>query len=149
MNEKTIGYARTACHVQGDEHAIDAQVERLKAAGCSVVFTDRGASGSSLGRPGLREARANLQSGDKLKVVRIDRIARSASAVVTFVTDLNRNGIELEALDGTDAEAAIRLQDDLNYGRVLTPKTPWLRKLAYRAGRFLIRISGRGEVPRL
>jgi hypothetical protein len=143
MNEKIIGYARTA-HREQD---ISSQIEKLKAAGCSVVYTDQGVSGSTLERPGLKEARANLQSGDVLKVVTIDRIARSISALNTFVTDLKRHQIGFEAVTNSDAFMVTRLCDALNYGPVISQETPWLRKLTYRLGAFLIRVSGRGAIP--
>lgn len=143
MQEKTIGYARTA----SSEQDIGSQVETLKAAGCSVVYADQATSGSSLNRPGLKEARANLQPGDTLKVVRINRIARSTSALDTFFTDLFRNHIEFAAIEEPDAAALFRLRDARNYGPAIVPETPLLRKLVYRLGAFLIRISGRGAVP--
>lgn len=103
MIAKTIGYARTA----SSEQDIDAQVEMLRAAGCSVVYTDRAMSGCSHQNPGLTQARADLAPDDTLKVVRLDRISRSTSAVMTFVTDLNRNGIALDAVDEADIARSV------------------------------------------
>lgn len=143
MSGKIVGYARTA----SSDQDIDAQVTLLKAAGCSVVYMDRAVSGSGLNRPGLKEAEASLQPGDKLKVVRIDRITRSPADIHNFVNDLARRHIEFEAVEEPDAARMIRLQDALNYGPAITPETPWMRRLAYRLGSFLIRISGCGAAP--
>lgn len=143
MSEKIVGYARTA----SSDQDIDSQVALLKAAECSVVYMDRAVSGSSLNRPGIQEAKASLQPGDKLKVVRADRITRSSTDLGIFVNALAHRHIEFEAVEEPDPARMIRMQDTLNYGPVITPETPWLRKLTYRLGSFLIKISGCGATP--
>jgi len=143
MEEKTIGYARTSTAMQD----MGAQIETLKAAGCSVVYIDEAVSGSGLNRPGLKEARANICRGDTLKVVSTDRISRNRSDLDTFVTDLLRNHIAFESVEEPDAPMLIAVQHALNYRPVIPATTPLWRNLLYRFGAFLIRVSGLGSVP--
>jgi DNA invertase Pin-like site-specific DNA recombinase len=66
------GYAR----VSTDGQSVDTQVRKLRAAGARRVFREV-ASGARSDRPGLRRALAQLEEGDVLLVVRLDRLARS------------------------------------------------------------------------
>jgi DNA invertase Pin-like site-specific DNA recombinase len=66
------GYAR----VSTDGQSVDTQVRRLRAAGAHRVFREV-ASGARADRPGLRRAIAQLEEGDVLMVMRLDRLARS------------------------------------------------------------------------
>lgn len=67
MTMSLIGYAR----VSTDEQNTDAQIDQLKAAGCSIIFEDK-ASGSSRDRAQLRVAIDRVGHGDTLVVLRID-----------------------------------------------------------------------------
>jgi DNA invertase Pin-like site-specific DNA recombinase len=67
-----FGYAR----VSTDGQSVDAQIRQLRAAGAAKVFREI-ASGARPNRPGLRRALAQLEAGDTLLVVRLDRLARS------------------------------------------------------------------------
>jgi DNA invertase Pin-like site-specific DNA recombinase len=66
------GYAR----VSTDGQSVDTQVRKLRAVGARRVFREIG-SGARADRPGLRRALAQLEEGDVLLVVRLDRLARS------------------------------------------------------------------------
>jgi DNA invertase Pin-like site-specific DNA recombinase len=68
------GYAR----VSTDGQSVDTQVRRLRTAGAKKVFREV-ASGvrTAADRPQLRRAIAQLEEGDILLVVRLDRLARS------------------------------------------------------------------------
>lgn len=50
---RKVGYA----HVSTDEQNLDLQHHTLEAAGCGLIFEDKGFSGTALTRPGLRKAR--------------------------------------------------------------------------------------------
>ena len=66
------GYAR----VSTDGQSIDAQVRQLTKAGCKKVFREV-AGGAKADRAQLRKAINQLQEGDVLMVMRLDRLARS------------------------------------------------------------------------
>ncbi|GAD51068.1 hypothetical protein NT2_16_00040 [Caenibius tardaugens NBRC 16725] len=95
MTGKTIGYARTT----SGEQDILPQVEALKAAGCSEVYHDDGASGESLDRPGLKLVLNYLNSGDTLKIANLDAIARSVATFAEFRKNLGDRKIRIELLE--------------------------------------------------
>ena len=68
----SIGYARVSSNDQNH----DGQVERLKAAGCDRVFSEKASGKSTNGRHALDKAVRSLSQGDTLIVVRLDRLAR-------------------------------------------------------------------------
>jgi len=130
--EKTIGYARTA----SSEQDVSAQVEALKEAGCTEIFTDMGVSGNTLDRPGLQKAKAGPKRGDTLMVVRTDRLARAAPAYYRFLRDLLRDGIEFKSIFNHDEAQADMLR--VNYGPALPPDATYREILTYKAARFLL-----------
>lgn len=108
MNEFTvqpgsrIGYARVSTH---DQHP-EAQKIRLEAAGCARVFQDR-ASGKLASRPDWDACLAYLRRGDTLICVRLDRIGRSVSNLITVVKNLAERGVDLVVLEqGLDTTTA-------------------------------------------
>lgn len=90
-----IGYARVSTN---DQHP-EAQGERLAAAGCERIFTDKGVSGKLARRPQWDACLAQLRPGDVLVCVRLDRIGRSVRHLLDVVTDLGNRGVDLLALD--------------------------------------------------
>lgn len=90
-----IGYARISTDTQ--THA--AQIEALMAAGCEKIFTET-ASGARKDRPVLAEVLAYLRpdSGDKLVVYKLDRVARSLPHLIEIMERLNKNGIEFQSV---------------------------------------------------
>jgi DNA invertase Pin-like site-specific DNA recombinase len=88
-----IGYARVSTADQTTEN----QIAPLTAAGCRTVFTEN-ASGADRRRPELAKALKALQSGDTLMVVRIDRLARSASHLLEIIEDLESRGVAFKSL---------------------------------------------------
>ncbi|HEX4080084.1 MAG TPA: recombinase family protein [Rhizomicrobium sp.] len=67
-----LGYAR----VSTDGQSVDAQVRQLRAAGCEKIYREK-ASGAKTDRAQLRRVLAQLDAGDVLMVMRLDRLARS------------------------------------------------------------------------
>ena len=67
-----IGYAR----VSTDEQTVRSQLDELRAAGCILIHEEH-ASGGSRARPVLAQVLRQMQAGDVLVVVRLDRLARS------------------------------------------------------------------------
>jgi len=88
-----IGYAR----VSTQEQTLDLQMDALKSAGCSKIFTDK-ASGASQEPKGLDEALSHLRDGDILVVWRLDRLGRSLKHLIQTVTSLNERGVEFQSL---------------------------------------------------
>jgi len=93
-----IGYAR----VSTAEQNLDLQLDALAKAGCERVFKDR-QSGAVVRRPGLDEALSHMRSTDTLVVWKLDRLGRTVRQLVSFVEDLQTNGVALKSLtDGID-----------------------------------------------
>lgn len=93
VNER-FGYAR----VSRAEQTADGQIEALRAAGCTRVWTDT-ASGSTTTRPQLDNLLSHLRSGDVLTVWRFDRIGRSLPHLLHIVGDLQARGVEFVSLN--------------------------------------------------
>jgi DNA invertase Pin-like site-specific DNA recombinase len=89
-----IGYARVSTT---DQHP-ESQEERLKAAGCTTVYTDK-ASGAKASRPQWDKCRKGLQWGDVLVAVKLDRFGRSVSNLDAIARDMKERGIGLQCLD--------------------------------------------------
>ncbi len=90
---RLVGYAR----VSTDGQDTDAQEDELRAAGCTVIYHEY-ASGSTRARPELARLMAQIQPGDVLTVVRLDRLARSVSHLLATVEELGDRGIYFRSL---------------------------------------------------
>ncbi|WP_198972266.1 recombinase family protein [Xylophilus sp. ASV27] len=90
---RTLGYAR----VSTEEQNLDLQIRALKGAGCQAIYTDH-VSGKTESRPGLNEALATLQKGDKLVVWRLDRLGRSLVHLVQMLELLGARQIKFCSL---------------------------------------------------
>jgi DNA invertase Pin-like site-specific DNA recombinase len=88
-----IGYAR----VSTNEQDLTAQRDALGALGVTSkrIYVDRGLTGTTRARPGLREALAACRDGDTLVVTKLDRLARSLPDARDIVEDLTRRGVRL------------------------------------------------------
>lgn len=90
-----VGYARTSTIDQ--RAGLDAQVEELKAAGCTRVFAEQ-LSGVDVERPKLKEALTFLREGDTFCVTRPERLARSTIDLLKIVQDLTGRGVKVRIL---------------------------------------------------
>ena len=90
----TLGYARVSTNEQNP----DAQRARLIEAGAIRVFTDV-ISGKRFERPGLTELMDHARSGDRLCVIRLDRLGRSLRELLETVDTLKARGIHLVSLE--------------------------------------------------
>src|SRR4051794_35655210 len=88
-----VGYAR----VSTTEQTMDLQLDALKKADCTKIFTDT-ASGAQTERKGLTEAIAYVRSGDTVVVWKLDRLGRSLKDLITRITDLHTRGIGFKSL---------------------------------------------------
>ena len=90
----TLGYARVSTNDQN----LDAQGARLIEAGAIRVFTDI-VSGKRFERPGLAELIDHARPGDRLCVIRLDRLGRSLKELLETVDGLKAHGIHLVSLE--------------------------------------------------
>jgi len=88
-----IGYAR----ISTTEQNKDLQVNALKEAGCTKIFTDE-VSGSKAERKGLNEAMAFLRPGDALTVWKLDRAGRSLKNLIELLNLLKDMQVEFVSL---------------------------------------------------
>ena len=89
-----LGYAR----VSTADQDVAGQAMRLTQAGALKVFSDV-RSGRSMDRPGLDALLAYAREGDTLAVVRLDRLGRSLSELLTTVDLLRSRRIALRSLE--------------------------------------------------
>lgn len=89
-----LGYARVSTDQQ--DHAL--QMDALRAAGCSKLFTEV-ASGSRTDRPELAKLLDTAREGDTLVVWRLDRLGRSLRHLIDLSEQLQARGIALRSLN--------------------------------------------------
>ena len=90
----TLGYARVSTNDQNP----DAQRDRLIEAGAIRVFTDI-VSGKRFDRPALAELIDHARPGDRLCIIRLDRLGRSLRELLETVDGLKARGIHLISLE--------------------------------------------------
>ncbi|HEY8007567.1 MAG TPA: recombinase family protein [Methylocella sp.] len=91
----TYGYAR----VSSSDQSTDTQVQRLKAAGCKVVRTEKISGKSREGRDQLATLLEFIGPGDVLVCVKLDRLGRSTRDVLNLVHELDQKGAFLRILE--------------------------------------------------
>jgi DNA invertase Pin-like site-specific DNA recombinase len=90
-----IGYARVSTTDQNCE----IQEEALRAAGCTIIRSERVSGTSTKGRSELETVLDFIREGDALVVTRIDRLARSLFDLESIVRQLEEKGAKLKALE--------------------------------------------------
>jgi DNA invertase Pin-like site-specific DNA recombinase len=90
-----IGYARVSAADQNYE----GQIERLKAAGCEKVYSEKASGKSTNGRHELSKALKALNPGDTLIVVRLDRLARSIRDLLNLLDTIKASAAHIKALE--------------------------------------------------
>lgn len=88
-----IGYAR----VSTDDQDCTIQEETLRAAGCTVVRSEKRSGTTAAGREELSTVLSFLRPGDTLMVTRIDRLARSVADLERIVATVKDKGAYLRA----------------------------------------------------
>lgn len=89
----TCGYARVSTEGQ----ALDAQLEALRAAGCTKIFREK-ITGTIADRPQLHRALDQLAAGDVLMVTRLDRLARSTRGLLNILAAITGKGAGFRSL---------------------------------------------------
>ena len=90
-----IGYAR----VSSTDQDVAIQVDALKAAGCTVIRTEKRSATTTEGRTELATVLDFVRAGDVLCVTRIDRLARSIADLAAIVRSLEGKGAALKATE--------------------------------------------------
>lgn len=90
---RLIGYARVSTYGQ----TLDAQLEQLKAAGCTKVFCEK-ATGARADRRELLKLLRYVSTGDVVMVTRIDRLARSTFDLFAIVKQIADAGALFRSL---------------------------------------------------
>ena len=90
-----FGYARVSTHEQNH----DLQLNALRAAGCERIFTDNCSGATACAdRPQLQQLRDRMRAGDVIVIWKLDRLGRNLRDLLTFVSDLEGDGIEFISL---------------------------------------------------
>lgn len=93
------GYARVSTKTQAkDGNSLEAQENALRAAGATMIYADA-FTGTKSHRPELDKLLAVMQSGDTVKVTKLDRIARSATQGIELIQSLLDKGITVHVLN--------------------------------------------------
>jgi DNA invertase Pin-like site-specific DNA recombinase len=90
-----IGYGRVS--TGGQDTAI--QEAKLRAAGCSIIRTEKVSGRSREGRDELAAVLDFLRSGDVVVVVKLDRLGRSTRDVLNIVHEIEQKGASLRVLE--------------------------------------------------
>jgi DNA invertase Pin-like site-specific DNA recombinase len=90
-----IGYARVSTTGQDTT----TQVAKLKAAGCTIVRTEKVSGGSREGRSELASLLDFIRPSDTLVVVKLDRLGRNTRDVLNLVHELEQKGASLRVLE--------------------------------------------------
>lgn len=99
-----FGYARVSSDEQSKGHSIETQIERLRLAGCTRIYTDvESAFKRGVTRPDFEEMLRFILSGAakgrKLVVCDLDRLARNEATAFLLFDQLDDSGIGLLSLD--------------------------------------------------
>jgi len=92
---ETVGYAR----VSSSGQSLDVQLDKLRAVGCSRIFSEKRSGKQADGRPELQACLTFLRDGDVLVISRLDRMARSVLDLAKIADALQKKGVALRVLD--------------------------------------------------
>ncbi|HEY1714054.1 MAG TPA: recombinase family protein [Solirubrobacteraceae bacterium] len=90
-----FGYAR----VSGPKQSVEAQVEKLEAAGCFRTWTETVSTRKRM--PEREKMLEQARPGDVIVVTKLDRLGRTFNDVLVTMEAMERRGIELRVLGGS------------------------------------------------
>lgn len=94
-----FGYARVSTYGQArDGNSLEVQINSLQEAGAEKIFSDV-FSGAKNARPQLDKLLNIIQSGDKIIITKLDRIARSVIDGIQLIESLNSKGVTIDVLN--------------------------------------------------
>jgi len=91
----TIGYAR----VSSTDQDLAIQEEAVRAAGCTIIRSEKGSGTKMEGRDQLQTILDFIHTGDVLTVTKLDRLARSVGDLMRIVDLLAEKGASLRVLN--------------------------------------------------
>ena len=91
----TIGYAR----VSSTDQDLAIQEEALRAAGCTIIRSEKRSGTKMEGRDQLQTILDFIHTGDVLTVTKLDRLARSVGDLMRIVDLLAEKGASLRVLN--------------------------------------------------
>lgn len=107
------GYARVSTRTQAKEgNSLENQIKLLKEAGATKIYTDS-YTGKVTERPELSKLIAEMKSGDKFIVCKMDRFARSVNEGSELIKQLQKKGIIVHVLN-------LGVMDTTPTGRLIT-----------------------------
>jgi len=95
MTAQLYGYAR----VSTTDQDLTIQEAALKAAGCTIIRSEKKTGTTTSGRDELRTLINFTRKGDTILVTRIDRLARSIADLAAIVKELEQRGVTLRATE--------------------------------------------------
>ena len=106
-----VGY----CRASSASQSVEIQVDQLKAAGCTEIFSEKRSGTSREGREQLEQAMRFVRRGDVLVVTRLDRLARSIADLSRIIEELTAKEVGFRCLqqggvDTTSPEGRLMLQ---------------------------------------
>ena len=107
MGEK-VGY----CRVSSRDQNLTIQRDKLKAAGCTKIFSEK-KSGLDGERAELKRCIEYLRDGDMLVVTKADRLGRSTGHLLKTIEDLKARGVGVVFLDQPE------LSSNTKYGALM------------------------------
>jgi DNA invertase Pin-like site-specific DNA recombinase len=101
LKTRRLGYARVSTYGQ----TLDAQLEQLKADGCTRIYREK-VSGAHADRRELLRLLKQVTTGDVITVTRIDRLARSTFDLFAIVKRIVDAGGQFRSLAEPWADTA-------------------------------------------
>lgn len=95
MMNAIVGYARVSSVGQ----SLDVQLDKLKAVGCTRIYSEKRSGRQAATRPELQACLQFLREGDTLVICRLDRMARSVLDLAKIAELLSKKGVALKVLD--------------------------------------------------
>ena len=114
MTGRAIGYAREVGAL-----SLEQQIQKLKAAGCDPVYSDARTFDPALERPGMVQALAAAERGNRFMAVRAECISRKASEMELFMCIVRGRELEFNLIDEPEVAQQIyamtRRREPLRY----------------------------------
>lgn len=99
---RRIGYAR----VSRQDQVLDRQTDKLEAAGCTTIFTDK-YTGASYRRPQFKKLCYSLEPGDTVIVTQLDRLGRNTHDTLRVLAAFSEHRVRFVVLNmGLDTGTA-------------------------------------------